>query len=45
MENQYEELYYKIDNDEEMSDQEKRETYFSEIQADQDYQEWCDQFI
>ena len=37
-----EELYNKIDEDEEMSDSEKRETYFAEIAAQQDYEDWCD---
>jgi len=38
-----EELYHKIDKDDEMSDKEKRETYNSEIAAQNDYEDWCDE--
>lgn len=38
-----EEIYNKIDENDEMSDKEKRETYFSEIEAQSDYEDWCDE--
>jgi hypothetical protein len=35
-----EDLYYRIDSDEEMTDAEKRETYFSELEANQEDEYW-----
>ena len=35
-----EKLYHQIDQEEEMTDEEKRETYFAEIENDEDYEEW-----
>jgi hypothetical protein len=37
-----EDLYYRIDADEEMTDAEKRETYFAELEAEQDEKDWQD---
>lgn len=35
-------LYAEIDKDEEMTDAEKREAYFSEIQEERDFEDWED---
>lgn len=35
-----EELYENIDEEEDMSDAEKRENYFAEIENDQAYEDW-----
>lgn len=37
-----EDLYYRIDADEEITDAEKRETYNAELEAEQDEQDWQD---
>lgn len=39
-----EELYYKIGEDEEITDSEKRETYYSEIENEKAEREWEDNF-
>jgi hypothetical protein len=38
------ELYYKIDQDEELTDQEKREIYFAELDREKSEREWEDEF-
>lgn len=35
-----EELYWTIDNDDSLSDEEKREAYFAEIDNENDEQDW-----
>jgi len=37
------ELYWKID-EEDISDEEKRDIYFNELSEQNDYEEWCDSF-
>ena len=37
-----EDLYYRIDSDDEMTDAEKRETYFSELELEQEEKAWQD---
>jgi len=37
-----EELYQNIDQEEDMSDAEKRESYFTEVENDQAYEDWKD---
>ena len=39
-----EELYWKIDEEEELSDEEKRETYFAELANQEAKEEWEDSF-
>jgi hypothetical protein len=39
-----EELYYRIDADEEMSDAEKRETYNAEIENEEAEELWHDEY-
>ena len=38
-----EDLYQKIDEDDEMTDQEKRETYFAEIENEEAEEIWRDE--
>ena len=38
------ELYKRLDEDEELTDSERREIYQAEIQADKDYEDWCDEY-
>lgn len=39
-----EELYFRIDSDDEMSDSEKRESYFSSLSDMEDYEDWTNSF-
>jgi len=38
-----EELYNRIESDEEITDEEKRETYFAEIENEEAEQDWQDE--
>jgi hypothetical protein len=38
-----EELYWRIDAEEDMTDAEKRETYFAEIENEEDEKRWQDE--
>ena len=37
-------LKQRLDDDEEMTDKEKREVYFAELARLQDYEDWCDSY-
>lgn len=41
---QEEDLYQRLDEDEDLTDQERREIYFAEIENDEEYEEWKENY-
>ena len=36
-------IYNRLDSDESLTDQERRENYYSEVDSQNDYEDWCDE--